>query len=125
MKLKAIVILLLCFSTKAIAQEVNLDGAWHNQKAQIVYEFKADNQLYFSQMGYVVAAGYTLDTSVNPHRMDLVITQGGQKMTIPALIEIVDEQTIIIEQFSPYSKPTEFSPDDATPNSKYILTRKE
>lgn len=126
MKLIALIATFFLLNTAtAKAQEFDLIGTWENSQYQIVYEFGEDNRLFFSQMGYGVAASYTIDDSVTPTRMNMVMSQGGQEITIPALVQFKDNKTVVIEQFTPYSEPTAFSPDDASRVTKYILTLKE
>ncbi len=126
MKLIALIATFFLLNTAtAKAQEFDLLGTWENSQYQIVYEFGEDNKLFFSQMGYGVSANYTIDDSVTPARMNIVMSQGGQEITIPALVQFKDDKTVIIEQFTPYSEPTAFSPDDATLAKKHVLTLKE
>lgn len=106
-----IVFLLTGFgSLKAQTKSFNLAGIWKNENLQFEYNFKLDSTVIFIQSGYPVGGIYSVDYTKSPAWLDLKITMGNSKIVTPALLEIVDKNEIIIEQFPPSTKhPTDFT----------------
>ena len=99
----------LLFTSFSISQDLDLTGSWEDERLQIVYRFEDDENLYFSQQGYGVFAKYELESSYEPYRMELIMRNGPQEVRIPALLKVIDENTIWIEQFPPGHTPVEFT----------------
>lgn len=128
--LKIVVVLFfLSFTTNKDHQDSNITdisifGEWENKQFQVEYRFTEDGNAYFAQGGFGQNMEYSLDTTKTPIWLDFKMSQGNYTATIPALLKIVDKNTIWIEQFSSSSKhPTEFSENGATVNKKHVLTR--
>jgi hypothetical protein len=86
-----------------------LTGKWVDEQKSVSYEFKSDGTIEFEQNGMsAVVTEYTLEAG-NPMKAKLTMRQGPMSMTIPALIKIVDSETLWIEQFAPGQDPSEFS----------------
>jgi len=134
-------ILLLClFLTKVNAQETSinnqktiqtksfdLSGTWENQKYKVSYTFKKDATALFTQQGYTVSISkYTIDYTHSPHWIAISMERGNTSMTFKGLLEIIDANTIKIEQGSPFGEhPTQFSPENPEGvNTVHILKRK-
>jgi hypothetical protein len=94
----------------------------------LVTLLRANGSVIFDQPGAsVFITSYTLDETKVPAWLDFTIKQGSQSMIIPALIEFVDENTIKIEQFPPFSKhPLKFSVEgDLNYRNQHTLTKIE
>lgn len=115
----------LLVSAYSYSQEkVDIIGAWKNNTYQVSYVFQKDGSVLFTQgSSTVFIPSYTLDLEKEPVWIDFKMSN----LTIPGLIEIVDENTIIIEQFPPFSKhPEAFSEDrDDGIVTKHTLTKVE
>ena len=122
-----LLICFLCLSNSLNAQEISakdiLMGKWENKQFEIEYHFN-ENGVYFSQGAFGQSIEYTLDVSKTPIWLDFTINIGNYKNKINGLLEIIDKDTIVIEQFSPSSKhPTEFSENRETINKRHTLKR--
>ena len=118
-------LLMLMWSATSIACDCKsiIIGEWSNDEYKIRYEFKNDSVI-FQQLNNVINANYTIDTEKTPHHLTLTIRNGAMKMDIPALLECLDANTIVIEQFAPATTPTEFSKEGGLMNRKHTLKRK-
>lgn len=99
------------------AQDITiLLGDWQDEKNQVSYKFNEDNSCIFDQMGYpMFIENVIINNTKEPIWIDFTLKQGGQELTIPGLLKIIDEDTIWIEQFPPLSKhPVDFSPDETS-----------
>ena len=121
-----VILIIISYSVFSNAQKNELTGKWENEKYKVSYTFKKDSSIIFTQgSSSVFISSYTLDKSKKPAWIDFTIKRGNKSMLIPALIEFIDEKTIKIEQFPPYSThPTEFSDQESNGiKSVYILKR--
>ncbi len=109
----------------AHTDEVELIGTWKNETSKIEYEFKPNGNVIFVQNGQsVYVQSYTVDLTKSPGWIDFKIVLGPNEMVIPGLIQVVDENTIIIEQFTPSSEhPEKFSEREYAP--RHILKREK
>ena len=103
-------------TAKAQDGSFELTGVWKNEQMKYVYHFKSDSSVFFSQSGYsAFINSYTIDTSKSPIWLDFTMKMGSRQQVIPALLEIVSEDEIIIEQFPPFSNhPVEFTENEYT-----------
>lgn len=109
---------IVVFSGTLNAQNKTLDltGIWKNEKKQYEYHFKADSSMVFTQSGYpAFIDSYTVDFTKSPAWLDMTMKVGDRQMVTPALLKIINENEVIIEQFAPSSvHPVEFSDNEYT-----------
>lgn len=112
--LLSILFFLGCLTVEAQSTTFDLTGIWKNEQMRYEYHFKSDSSVIFSQSGYsAFINSYLIDTSKSPIWLDFTMKLGGRQRVIPALLEIVSEDEIIIEQFPPYSDhPVEFTENE-------------
>lgn len=103
-------------SLRAQSKTFDLTGIWINEDIPYEYHFKADSSLVFTQSGFpVFVDSYTVDFTKTPAWLDMTMSIGNRQMVTPALLEIIGENEIIIEQFPPSSNhPTEFTENTYT-----------
>ena len=100
-----------CVTVSAQNDAFDLTGVWKNEQKKYEYHFKSDSSVIFTQSGMsAFINSYTVDTTQSPIWLDFTMKLGSRKQIIPALLEIVSEDEIIIEQFPPYyTHPVEFT----------------
>lgn len=120
MTLKSFMFVIALLFFTSVQDKTQLVGKWVDEERNISYEFEADNTIIFEQQGIsVLVTSYTL-TEGNPMQAVFTMEQGAVTMDIPAVIQIVDEETLWIEQFAPGTTPTNFSD---RPYQKHILKK--
>lgn len=104
-----------------------MTGTWTNSSAfPTEYDFRDNGTVYFAQAGFSSMMKYHLDESKNPIWIDFETTRGKNTVVIPGLMKIIQQDTIIIEQFSPTSNhPTWFTPAEEQSNNKHSFLRKK
>lgn len=114
--LLSVLFFLGCLTVEAQSTTFDLTGIWKNEQMRYEYHFKSDSSVIFSQSGYsAFINSYTIDTSKSPIWLDFTMKMGSREQVIPALLEIVSEDEIIIEQFPPFSNhPVEFTENEYT-----------
>ena len=114
--LLSVLFFLGCLTVEAQSTTLDLTGIWKNEQMKYEYHFKSDSSVIFSQSGYsAFINSYTIDTSKSPIWLDFTMKMGSREQVIPALLEIVSEDEIIIEQFPPFSNhPVEFTENEYT-----------
>lgn len=100
-----------CVTVSAQNDAFDLTGVWKNEQLNYEYHFKSDSTVIFTQSGMsAFINSYKVDTTQSPIWLDFTMKLGSRKQIIPALLEIVSEDEIIIEQFPPYyTHPLEFT----------------
>ena len=100
-----------CVTVSAQNDAFDLTGVWKNEQLNYEYHFKSDSTVIFTQSGMsALINSYTVDTTQSPIWLDFTMKLGSREQVIPALLEIVSEDEIIIEQFPPYSThPVKFT----------------
>ena len=100
-----------CVTVSAQNDAFDLTGVWKNEQLNYEYHFKSDSTVIFTQSGMsAFINSYKVDTTQSPIWLDFTMKLGSRKQIIPALLEIVSEDEIIIEQFPPYyTHPVEFT----------------
>lgn len=100
-----------CVTVSAQNDAFDLTGVWKNEQKKYEYHFKSDSSVIFTQSGMsALINSYTVDTTQSPIWLDFTMKLGSREQVIPALLEIVSEDEIIIEQFPPsYTHPVEFT----------------
>lgn len=114
--LLSVLFFLGCLTVEAQSTTLDLTGIWKNEQMKYEYHFKSDSSVIFSQSGYsAFINSYIIDTSKSPIWLDFTMKMGSREQVIPALLEIVSEDEIIIEQFPPFSNhPVEFTENEYT-----------
>ena len=125
MKAIKLLLVLFCLPLFSFAQDIDLKGQWKNEKLDITYQFFSASKGYFIQQIAGTPFDYTIKTDTEPYRMDMTVKSGAQELLIPALLKVVDENTIWIEQFTPMSNPTAFTEGEDAKNRVHILKRKQ
>lgn len=105
-------IVLLCFQFSTAQDNPKLEGKWVDEKRKISYNFKSDGSMVFEQNGIPVFVNEVTLEAGDPFKAQFMMRQGGNSLTIPALIKVVNEETLWIEQFAPGQTPTTFSNRD-------------
>lgn len=115
------------FSALGQGASVELEGKWVDKKMQVSYEFKADSSCWFEQAGYpVFIKSYTADVSQDPVWLEFTMSQGAMTINIPAILKVVDENTIWIEQLIPGAEyRSEFSTQDENGNNSVHVLKRE
>lgn len=109
-------ILVFTGTLNAQTKTFELTGLWKNETKQHEYHFKADSSMVFTQSGYqAFINSYTVDFTKSPAWLDMTMSVGDRQLVTPALLKIINENEIIIEQFPPGSEhPVEFSDNEYT-----------
>lgn len=112
------------FSSASLAQDVDLMGTWENEQMSIVYKF-SDDSMYFQQQTFGSWFDYKMDTSQEPYSLEITLSYAGQVQIIPALLKVVDQDHIWIEQFPPGIEPTGFTEGELGEKTIHKLTRRK
>lgn len=99
---------------------ISFEGKWENTRNKISYEFKSNGKVIFEQNGIPVYVNEVTFEAGDPIKARFTLKQGNMTLIIPALIKVIDEETIWIEQFAPGENPTEFSQRD---HMKHVLKK--
>lgn len=88
-----------------------LTGKWKGDKQNIEYEFQKDGSIIFGQSNqHLFIHSYKIDSTKSPYYIDFEIKRGATSIIIPGLLQVIHEDTIILEQFAPVgSHPERFT----------------
>ena len=126
MKLLGIILIFLLSAPFITAQ--NVIGKWEDNKNIVNYEFRSDSSVVFEQSGYpVFINSFTLDETKSPIWIDFYMKMGEREIVIPGLLKMFSEDSIMIEQFTPFGEhPVKFTDDDTEGmRAQHILIRLE
>lgn len=97
-----LIVFVICgFHATLYAQ--SLEGLWKTRDENVSYHFKADSSIVFTHYEEkVFIKKYVIKTNTQPNILLLYINQGRSQLLITALIEIIEDNCIRIEQFQPF-----------------------
>ena len=92
-----------------IQDKSSLHGKWVSINKVVSYDFKKDGSIIYEQNGYLTLVNsFTLEKGV-PMKASFKLRNGSNEVIIPALMQRVHQDTLIIEQFTPGKKPEQFT----------------